>query len=144
MNPETTLFLTPKTMLHAKTINAFLTGALLLAASATFAQTTTEPAPLVVGVYPIKQEGKICLAVEKQPNTFAFVQLLAPGGEELYRATLPQKGDKFRQVFDLHELKEGTYTLRIKQGKASIVRLIQVVTATPDPTTPARHLTVGN
>ena len=73
-------------MLHKSSINALLTGALLVAGSVAFAQTTTDPTPLAVGVYPTKQAEKICLSVEKQPNTLAFVQLLAPtGGRTLPR-----------------------------------------------------------
>ena len=123
---------------------SLLAGALLLAGSATFAQTTGTPDQLIVGVYPTKEANKICLAVEKQPNAFAFVQLLSPAGEELYRAQLPKKGAKFNQVFDMNELQDGTYTLRVRQGKDSIVKSVQLQTTTPEPTTPVRFLTLGN
>ena len=131
-------------MSHNSSIKSLLAGALLLTGSVAFAQTTPGPAPLTVGVYPTKQVDKFCLSVEKQPNTFAFVQLLAPGGEELYRATLPQKGDKFRQVFDMNELQDGTYTVRIKQGSSVIVKHVQLRTTAPELTQPTRSLTVGN
>ena len=131
-------------MSHKSTINALLTGALFLAGSASFAQTAQDPTSLIVGVYPTKQEGKICLAVEKKPNTTAFVQLLTPTGEELYSATLPKKDAKFRQTFDLHELTDGTYILRVKQGESLIIKSFELQTFTPNPTAPARSLTLGN
>ena len=135
-------------MSHKSFINALLTGALLVAASLTgpvaFAQTTTDPTPLAVGVYPTKQAEKICLSVEKQPNTLAFVQLLAPTGEELYHANLPKKGTSFRQVFNLNEMKDGIYTLRIKQGATVIVKSIHLRTNAPELTQPMRSLTLGN
>ncbi|WP_460934862.1 hypothetical protein [Spirosoma humi] len=123
---------------------SLLAGALLLAGSATFAQTTETSRPLLVGVYQTKQVNKICLSVEKQPNTIAFVQLLAPTGEELYRAQLPKKGVSFRQVIDMNELEDGTYSLRIEQGKDVIIKSIHLQTATPDPAVSARFLTLGN
>ena len=131
-------------MSHKSIVNTLLTGAFLLAGTATFAQNSKASAQLVAGIYLTKQEGKICLAVEKQPNTFAFVQLLTPTGEELYRATLPQKGDKFRQLLDLRELESGTYTIRIKQGGTVIVKSLQVQSTAPDTTATTRHLTLGN
>ena len=133
-------------MSHTASFKSLLTNALFLTATLTgtiaFAQTTQSPAPLTVGVYPTKQVDKFCLAVEKQPNAFVFVQLMAPGGQELYRATLPQKGDKFRQIFDLNELQDGTYTLRIKQGGNVIVKSIQL-RKTPERIQPTRSLSVG-
>ena len=130
-------------MLHKSLFKSLLAGVFALAGSAVFAQTTTTPEPLIVGVYPTNQVNKIRLAVEKQPNTFVFVQLLGPTGEELYHDHLPQKGDRFSQVFDMNELEDGTYTLRIKQGKHIIVRLIQLQTAAPEPATSGRFLTLG-
>ncbi|MFD2936114.1 hypothetical protein [Spirosoma flavum] len=123
---------------------SLLAGALLLAGSATFAQTSETPDQLLVGVYPTRQVNKICLAVEKQPDTHAYVQLLASTGEELYRAQLPKKGTSFNQIFDMNELEDGTYTLRVEQGKNVIVKSIHLQTTTPDPAAPARFLTLGN
>ena len=69
---------------------------------------------------------------------------MTPNGEELYKATLPQKGDKFRQIMDLHELKDGTYTLRIRQQGNVIVKSIQLRTNALEQTQPTRSLTVGS
>ena len=131
-------------MLHYPPIKALLAGALMLAGSATFAQTTQQPVQLVVSLYPTKQVEKICLAIEKQPNIMALVQLLSPTGEELYWAQLPKKEAKVHQLFDLNELEDGTYTICIKQGKEVIVKLIQLQTTAPKLTESARHLTLGN
>ena len=135
-------------MSNKSTLNALLTGALLVAGSLTgsvaFAQSTTDPAPLVVGIYPTKQAEKICLSVEKQPNTLAFVQLLTPKGKELYSGTLPRKGTSFRQLFDLNELTDGLYRLRVTQGKTVIVKSIQLQTTAPEPNLPTRLLTLAN
>jgi|GEM_PF-1547826 len=135
-------------MSNKSTLNALLTGAFLLAGSLTssvaFAQTATDPAPLVVGVYPTKQADKICLSVEKQPNTLAFVQLLTPTGKELYSDTLPRKGTGFRQLFDLSELADGLYSLRVRQGETVIVKSIQLRTTAPAPKLLTRSLILGN
>lgn len=131
-------------MLHPSPIKSLLAGALLLTASVSFAQTAPVLTPLVVGVYPTKQVEKFCLSIEKQPNMLAFVQLLAPTGEELYSAALPKKEARFHQVFDMNELQDGTYTLRIKQGGNVIVKSIQLRTNAPELTQPTRSLTLGN
>ncbi|MBC7570669.1 MAG: hypothetical protein H7319_13160 [Spirosoma sp.] len=131
-------------MLHNAFTKALIAGTLLSAGSATFAQTTETPAALIVGVYPTKQANKICLAVEKQPNKLVLVQLTGPMGDELYHDHLPKKGERFSQVFDMNELNDGTYTLRIKQGKDIIVKSIRLQTTAPDPSTPERFLTLGN
>ena len=44
----------------------------------------------------------------------------------------------------MNELKDGLYTLRIKQGKDVIVKSIQLQTSAPAPATQERFLTVGN
>ena len=94
-------------------------------------------------MYPAKQVNKIHLVIEKQPDAFVSVQMLAATGEELYHAHLPRKGDRFNQVFDMNQLIDGTYTLRIKQGKDIIVKQIQLQTATPEPVAPIRLVTLG-
>lgn len=131
-------------MLHNSFTKVLIAGVLTLAGSTAFAQTTETPAALVVGVYPTKQVNKVCLTVEKQPNTLVFVQLIGPTGDELYHDHLPKKGDRFSQVFDMNQLKDGLYTLRIKQGKDVIVKSIQLQTSSPAPATQERFLTVGN
>ncbi len=131
-------------MSHKSFFKALLMGALALTGSAVFAQTMPDPAPLVADIYLTRQVEKFCLSIGKQANTLAFVQLLAPGGEELYSASLPRKGTSFRQLFDLNELKDGTYTIRIQQGKSVIVKSIQLQTKAPEQTIPSRMLIVGN
>lgn len=129
-------------MSHNAFTKVLIAGVLTLAGSTAFAQITETPAALVVGVYPTKQVNKICLTVEKQPNTLVFVQLMGPTGNELYYGNLPKKGDRFSQVFDMNELNDGAYTLRVKQGKDVIVKLIQVHTTSPEPAAPARFVTL--
>ncbi|WP_018619540.1 hypothetical protein [Spirosoma luteum] len=131
-------------MLHHSFFKSLLAGAFALAGSATFAQTATPPDQIMVLVYPISQANKICLEVKKQPNAFVSVQLLTPTGEVLYQDHLPKKGDRFSQVFDMNQLKDGVYTLRIKQGKDVIVKSIQLQTSAPAPAIQERFLTLGN
>ncbi len=131
-------------MFQYSPIKAILTGTLLLAGSAMFAQTVKDPSPLLVGLYPTKQAEKICLAIEKQPNTDATIELLAPSGDELYAARLPKKEAKCHQLFNLNELENGTYTFRVKQGKTVIVKSIRLENSTPEPVAPTRTLTLGN
>lgn len=130
-------------MAHNPISNLLPTGAVVLTSLTAFAPLPQNPAPLVVGVYPTKQEGKIYLAVEKQASTFACVQLLDQAGEELYQAALPRKGTTFSQVFDLHELKDGMCTVRVRQGNTVIVKPIQARTTVPEPTGPVRYVTLG-
>ncbi|WP_373331511.1 hypothetical protein [Salmonirosea aquatica] len=79
-------------MLNKTHFKSLLAGAFALAGSATFAQTTSAPDQLTVGVYQTGQPNKIRLSVEKQPNALVFVQLLGPGGKQLYQGALPKKG----------------------------------------------------
>lgn len=130
-------------MVRNSTISVFLTS-LLLTGSTAFAQTTPNATQFIVGVYPKAQVGKICVAVEKQPNTAVTVELLAPTGDNLYLAHPPKKLAKFHQVLDLTELPDGTYTVRVSQGESVIVKTLQLQTTVPEVTLPARHLTVGN
>ena len=135
-------------MSHTSPVNRLLTGALLVATlltgSVALAQTTPGSTPLAVGVYPTKQVDKFCLAIEKQPNTMASIQLLAPTGEELYVARLPKKDARFHQIFNMNELQDGTYTIRIKQGSRVIVKSVQLRSTAPELSQPTRSLTVGN
>ena len=130
-------------MLNKSNFKSLLAGALALAGSAAFAQTTPTPDHLAVGMYQVGQANKIRVFVKKQPNTLVSVQLLGTAGQQLYQGSLPKKGDKFTQIFDMNELKDGAYTLRIKQGKEVIDKLIQLQTAAPEPATPVRFVTLG-
>ena len=135
-------------MSHPSSVKGLLKGTLLvitlLTGSVSVAQTTADPAPLVVGIYPTKQVDKFCLAVEKQPNTVASVQLLTSRGEELYAASLPKKEARFHQIFNMNELQDGIYTLRIQQGSRVIIKSVQLHTTNPEPTQPIRSLTLGH
>lgn len=135
-------------MSHTSSFKDLLTGALLIATlltgSVALAQTTPGAAPLAVGVYPTRQADKFCLAVEKQPNTVASVQLLTSSGQELYAASLPRNEARFHQIFDMNELQDGTYTIRIKQGSRVIVKSVQLRTTAPELSQPMRLLTMGN
>lgn len=130
-------------MLNRSNFKSLLAGAFALAGSAAFAQTTPTPDHLAVGMYQVGQANKIRLFVEKQTNTLVTVQLLGPAGQQLYQGSLPKKGDKFTQIFDMTELGDGVYSLRITQGKEVIVKPIQLHTAAPEPVAPVRVMTLG-
>ena len=110
--------------IYGKTKPKYLVAAtLLLGSSVTFAQ---ESAHLAAGVYQIKEADKFRLIVEKQSESFASVQLLTKDGAELYAGHISKKTIRFRQNFDVRNLEDGRYILRIKQGNDIILRSLQL------------------
>lgn len=90
-----------------------------------FSQTTPDTVLPAMTVYPSEQ-------IREQADQQAFVQLLSQSGEELYSAALPGKGAGSSQVFDMNDLKDGTYTIRISQGNRMVVRSIKLSTSAPE------------
>lgn len=109
-----------------------LAGLLLLASSAVFAQQSQECAHLAAGIYQVRNSEKFCLTIEKLPKTQASVQLLTESGIELYGGNLPRNSVRFSQKFDMTNLENGKYVLRVKQGKEVINKTIELDRVLPN------------
>ena len=71
-------------------------------------------------MYPVSNACKVWLCLEKyQPDARIRVELINQQGQVLFEEGLPTKGGKrnaFRQQFDLSQVGDGTYTLRISSN----------------------------
>lgn len=109
-----------------KTFNKWLAGAMLLAlsGSASVAAPTQQghfpEKAFAVAMYPVSNACKLWLCLEKyNPNAKIQVELVNEQGQVLFREGLPAKGNKrnaFRQSFDVSQMSDGAYTLRISSA----------------------------
>ncbi|WP_159476345.1 hypothetical protein [Dyadobacter sp. 3J3] len=107
-------------------VKTVFAGLFLLGSSGVFAQQSQECAHLAAGMYQVRNSDKFCLTIEKLPKTQATVELLTEGGVALYGSSLPRKSTKFSQKFDMTNLENGRYILRIRQGQEVISKFIEL------------------
>ena len=110
-----------------KTFSKWMAGAWVLALSVSVSlagpvqegQAPTKKAFAAV-MYPVSNACKVWLCLEKyQADAKIRDELINEQGQRLFRESLPAKGGKrnaFRQQFDLSQIGDGTYTLRISSN----------------------------
>ncbi|TKT89350.1 hypothetical protein [Dyadobacter frigoris] len=125
-------------------IKTVVAGLLLLGGSVAFAQQFQDHNHLVVGVYQVRNVDKFCLLIEKGPKKLASVQLLTESGIELYGSALPKNSVKFSQKFDMTNLENGKYILRVRQGHQVISKSIELSRTLPNDLLSARTVSLVN
>ncbi|MCF0056046.1 hypothetical protein [Dyadobacter sp. CY356] len=121
---------------------SLLAGLLLLGSSVSFAQKSQYNNHLAVGMYQVKNVDKFCLLIEKGSKKSASVQLLTEKGIELYGSNLPKNSAKFSQKFDITNLENGRYILRVKQGHQVINKSIELNRTLPKDLLSARTVSL--
>jgi hypothetical protein len=87
------------------------------------------PGTLEMAVYPAKVPLKVWLVLVK-PTTAkaARIELVNGAKEALYVTTLSKKEQRINQLFDLSEVADGTYTIRVTTGTEVVEKTFTVQT----------------
>jgi len=113
-----------KTFVH--NAKALLMGVLFLTGAAASAQTSR---PFDAVMYPTANPMKLQVNVAKnEAKSKLYIQLLDKKDHILVTHHLPRKADVYRQRFDMSDLKDGVYRVRITNGSEVIEKSFQMKT----------------
>jgi|GEM_PF-920011 hypothetical protein len=117
----------------AKSLIVALTVATSFAsfAGTTITEQPTGSAPFKSGVY-TSNDGKLHVSLDKQTGNVVTIQLKSNTGETLYTQRLSKKDEKCRLVFNVDNLKDGTYQLHITDGVATVSKSVTLTTHQPE------------
>jgi len=93
-------------------------------------------------VYPSSDPLKLWMSVEKSETSEKplRVDLVDKNNHVLHTTWIPKKGKTFRQLFDLSQMKDGFYSLRISDGQEVIEKSFQLKTPGIEERLPQRYL----
>ena len=77
-------------------------------------------------LYKTRSVNKVTLAVDKNPNERLRVILKDKGGKIYYSEVFNQKDSKYRRVFDIDELGDGTYYFELFHNKNKVVKELNI------------------
>jgi hypothetical protein len=77
-------------------------------------------------LYKIAQTNKVKLSVDKNAKDRLRVILRDKGGKIYYSEMFNQKDSKYRRVFDLAEMNDGTYFFELFNNKVKLVKEVQI------------------
>ncbi|QIP16095.1 hypothetical protein G8759_27395 [Spirosoma aureum] len=115
----------------------FVSVSSLLSSSAQAVQGTLEMA-----VFPAKAPLKIWLVVVKPAtDKIARIELVNGSQQALYVNNLSKKEQRINQLFDLSEVADGTYTIRVTTGTETVEKTFKVQTPVVEEQMTKRSLT---
>lgn len=97
-----------------------------------------------ISLYRVQESTTVCLSMEKLAGQKVSIRLLNHKGEELHVETVGRLTKMYACRFDLSKVKDGTYTIEVRNGEEVIHKSLRLTTDAPVPTTPARTLVAVN
>ncbi|WP_234736049.1 hypothetical protein [Tellurirhabdus bombi] len=97
-------------------------------------------------IYPAATPLKLWLTVERSPSSTnpLRIELVDKKNKVLHASTLPKKGKAFQQQFDLSQVKDDTYTLRITDGNKLVEKSFKLSTPGLSEQLPQRLVSLNN
>ncbi|GAB4056065.1 T9SS type A sorting domain-containing protein [Spirosoma litoris] len=100
------------------------------------------PGTLEMAVYPAKAPLKLWFVLVKLATTNAArIELVNQDNQALYMSTLSKKEQRVNQLFDLNEVADGTYTIRVTTGTETVEKTFTVQTPIVQEQVTKRSLT---
>jgi len=78
------------------------------------------------GLYKISNTNKVRLAVNKDPNDRIRVVVKDKAGNVYYSEVFDEVNSKYRRVFNLDEMRDGTYYFELRNNKSKLVKEVQI------------------
>ncbi|KAA0991487.1 hypothetical protein [Dyadobacter aurulentus] len=78
------------------------------------------------GLYKISNTNKVRLAVNKDPNDRIRVVVKDKAGNVYYSEIFDEVNSKYRRVFNLDEMRDGTYFFELRNRKNKLVKELQI------------------
>jgi hypothetical protein len=118
-------------------LTLFVSVSSLLSSSA-----QTVPGTLEMAVFPAKAPLKIWLVLVKPAtDKIARIELVNGSQQALYVNNLSKKEQRINQLFDLSEVADGTYTIRVTTGTETVEKTFKVQTPVVEEQMTKRSLT---
>ena len=128
-----------KTFVH--TAKALFVGVLLFSGVASSAQTTR---PFDAVMYPAMNSQKLQVNVAKNDaKSKVYIQLLDKNDQILLTRFLPRKANIYQQRFDMSDLQDGVYRIRVSSGSEVIERSFQMKSPSLQEQLTPRLLTIA-
>jgi len=104
-----------------------------------------EEKPLLeAAVFPAADPMKLWVLIEKEdPTAFVKIELLNASNQTLHKQTLGRHQNKVRQRFDLSDMPDGRYTVRISDGHTVQERVFKLSSPGLQEQLPARSVTLN-
>ncbi|WP_373513206.1 hypothetical protein [Persicitalea sp.] len=96
-----------------------------------------------VGMYRVKNSLTMNLLIEKKLGAQLVIMLLDERGRELHRESLGRRQQKCARLLNFAEIRDGTYTVVVKNGTEEVTKEIRLSTQTLYEM-PRRLLVAGN
>jgi hypothetical protein len=126
-------------------LNTIQKGALILFVSVSSllsSSAQTVPGTLEMAVFPAKAPLKIWLVLVKPAtDKIARIELVNGSQQALYVNNLSKKEQRINQLFDLSEVADGTYTIRVTTGTETVEKTFKVQTPVVEEQMTKRSLT---
>lgn len=87
---------------------------------------TANAATFDAALYKVNDTNKVTLAVDKSENERLRVILKDKGGKVFYSEVFNEKHAKYRRIFDLDELVDGTYYFELYHNKSKLVKEVNI------------------
>jgi hypothetical protein len=82
------------------------------------------------GLYKIVDTNKVRLSVNKSPDDRITVLLKDKAGNVYYSENFSEKGSKYRRIFNLDEMRDGTYYFEMRNKSDKLVKEVQIESTT--------------
>lgn len=97
-----------------------------------------------ISLYRVQETTTVCLSINKLAGQKVRVRLLNQKGEEIHDETIDRLTRKYARRFDLAQLKDGDYTVEVRNGQEVMRKSLRLTTDVPVPATPRRTLVAVN
>lgn len=102
-----------------------------------------KPKTFDISLYRVQQSTTVCLSMEKLAGQKVSVRLLNVSGEEMHAEIVGRLTRKYARRFDLSQVKDGAYTIEVRNGEEVMRKSLRLTTNVPTPT-PDRTLVAVN
>jgi hypothetical protein len=90
------------------------------------AEKDSKPATFNVALYQVSNTNKVKLAVDKDDDSRLRIVLKDKVGKVFYSEVFNEKDSKYRRVFDLDEMHDGTYYFEMFYQKQKLTKEVQI------------------
>lgn len=112
-------------------MNTLLFSLLFSLASKPDTITSVQPS-FAVSAYVIESTGQLRIAVDNLRKCQVYVRLVNRTNEILHEdVILPRQDDLYRRLFNLNQLPQGTYFLKVSDGRRTVVHDVTVGALVP-------------
>ena len=94
----------------------------------------TERKSFDISLYRVQESTTVCLSLEKLAGQKLSIRLLNRKGERLHEETVGRLTRKYARRFDLSRIRDGDYTIEVRNGQEVMRKSLRLTTDVPGST----------